>query len=108
MCKLKILILLFSERALLTFHGINLIQACNFTKTNTPPWVFLRFLNCANGTESHNAPYIWLSDIFMTHAKKSTNIILITKRFSNVCLSILHTLPHVARVKILVSEPNSS
>ena len=22
----------------------------NFTKSNSPPWVFSRFLNCANGT----------------------------------------------------------
>ena len=23
----------------------------NFTESNTPPWVFSRFLNCANGTK---------------------------------------------------------
>ena len=23
-------------------------EACNFTKINTPPWVFLTFLNCTN------------------------------------------------------------
>ena len=23
------------------------LLACNFTKSNTPPWVFSRFLNCA-------------------------------------------------------------
>ena len=26
------------------------------TKINTPPWVGSRFLNCANGTKSCNAP----------------------------------------------------
>ena len=34
--------------------------ACNFTKSNTPPWVFLTFLNCANGTKSRNASHIML------------------------------------------------
>ena len=31
-------------------------EACNFTKSNTPPWVvFTFFLNCTNGTKSPNA-----------------------------------------------------
>ena len=30
----------------------------NFTKNNTPPWVFFTFLNCTNGTKLHNAPHI--------------------------------------------------
>ena len=25
--------------------------ACKFTKSNTPPWVFSRFLNCTNGAK---------------------------------------------------------
>ena len=38
-------------------------EACNFTESNTPPWVFLlqrfsRFLNCTNGTKSRNAPLL--------------------------------------------------
>ena len=33
-------------------------EACNFTKINTPPWMFFTFLNCTNGTKSRNAPYI--------------------------------------------------
>ena len=33
-------------------------KACNFTKSNTPPWMFSRFLNCANGTKSRKAPQI--------------------------------------------------
>ena len=36
-------------------------KACNFTKftrSNTPPWVFSRFLNCANGTKSRKASHI--------------------------------------------------
>ena len=36
-------------------------KACNFTKftrSNTPPWVFSRFLNCPNGTKSRKASHI--------------------------------------------------
>ena len=33
-------------------------EACNFTKSNTPPGCFLRFLNCTNGTKLRNAPHI--------------------------------------------------
>ena len=32
--------------------------ACNFTKFNTPPWVFFTFLNCRNGTKSRNASHL--------------------------------------------------
>ena len=28
-----------------------LAEACNFTKSNTPPWLFSSFLNCANSTK---------------------------------------------------------
>ena len=30
-------------------------EVCNFTKSNTPPWVFFKFLNCKNGTKSRKA-----------------------------------------------------
>ena len=36
--------------------------ACNFTKSNTPPWVFSRFLNCTNGTKSRNASHVYLRE----------------------------------------------
>ena len=39
-------------------HGGVLLLACNFTKSNTPPWVFFTFLNCINGTKSRTASYI--------------------------------------------------
>ena len=39
-------------------HGGVLLLACNFTKSNTPPWVFSRFLNCTNSTKSRNASQI--------------------------------------------------
>ena len=32
--------------------------ACNFTKINTPPWVFLMFLNCTNSTKLRNASHL--------------------------------------------------
>ena len=35
-----------------------LTKACNFTKSNTPPWLFSRFLNCTNGTKSRDASQI--------------------------------------------------
>ena len=36
------------------------LKTCNFTKSNTPPWVFSRFLNCANGTKSRNTSHMAL------------------------------------------------
>ena len=71
------------KKKIQSFQGIKIFQrfrvlllvkfqtlACNFTKSNTPPWLitttllkstllhgrFLRFLHCANGTKSHIAP----------------------------------------------------
>ena len=35
-------------------------EACNFTKSNTPPWVFFTFLNCTNGTTGRKASNIAL------------------------------------------------
>ena len=33
--------------------------ACNFTKSNSAPWVFLNcFLNCINGTKSSNTSHL--------------------------------------------------
>ena len=34
-------------------------EVCNFTKSNTPPWVFFKFLNCTNGIKSSNITYIY-------------------------------------------------
>ena len=30
-------------------------QACNLTKSITPPWAFSHFLNCTNGTKLRKA-----------------------------------------------------
>ena len=34
----------------------------NSVKSNTSPWVFLRFLNCANGNKSRKASHIYLRE----------------------------------------------
>ena len=41
----------------LVFVKLN-VEACNFTKTKTPPWMFFTFLNCTNGTKSSKASQI--------------------------------------------------
>ena len=44
-------------------HGVVLlllklqVSACNFTKSNTPPWVFFTFLNSVNGIKSSKASH---------------------------------------------------
>ena len=38
------------------------VFACNFSKSNTPPWVFSRFLDCTNGTKSRKASQISILD----------------------------------------------
>ena len=36
------------------------LLACNFSKSNTHPWVFSRFLNCTSDTESRKAAHLLL------------------------------------------------
>ena len=31
--------------------SVTFSKACNFTKSNNPPWVFFKFLKCTNGTK---------------------------------------------------------
>ena len=54
-------VLQFKKREKHPWRSVNLIKlqasACNFTKSNTPPWVFFTFLNCAHSTKSRNAPH---------------------------------------------------
>ena len=42
----------------ITFNKLVGYIAYNFTKSNTPPWVFFTFFNCANGTKSHNVSHM--------------------------------------------------
>ena len=53
-------------------------EACTFTKSNTPPWVFSRFLNCTNGTKSRKASYIFMTFQYCL----STNAVQIIR---NIC-----------------------
>ena len=41
-------------------------SACNFTKTDTLPWLFFTFLNCANGTKSCKVSQFVLSETAFT------------------------------------------
>ena len=45
------------QNAYISFRkqGKNMAPACNFTKSNTPPWTFFKLYN---GTKSHKAPHI--------------------------------------------------
>ena len=40
----------------------NVTFTCNFTKSNTPSWVFLRFANCTNGAKSRKASQLFLQN----------------------------------------------
>ena len=50
-----------------THRGVLLLvilqaEASNFTKSNTPPWVFFsRFLNCTNDTKSRKASQVMIN-----------------------------------------------
>ena len=46
-------------------------EACNFTKINTPPWVFSRFLNCTNAIKSRNAQHIWVNKEMLKYSNKT-------------------------------------
>ena len=52
------------------------VSACNFTKDNAPPWVFLFFcfLNCANGRKSHKAPQVLFFVIFRVTIRHNSKI----------------------------------
>ena len=41
-----------------THEGVLLLVQLQATKSNTPPWVFLRVLNCTNGTKSRKALHL--------------------------------------------------
>ena len=48
--------------------------ASNFTKSNTPPWVFSPFVNCTSGTKSRNASHLdfWVSHDNVAKLKSRT------------------------------------
>ena len=43
-----------------------LASACNFPESNTSPWVFFMFLNCANGTKSCKVSHIMIKLLSLT------------------------------------------
>ena len=49
-----------------THGGVLLLVKFQTFKSNTPPWVFSRFLNCANGTKACNASHIRDNSPFVT------------------------------------------
>ena len=63
-------------------------DACNFTKSNTPPWVFFAFLSCTNGAKLRKAsqmsfdavhgrsPYFYLKHVCHSSKQIKTSIIL--------------------------------
>ena len=69
-----------------------LLKACNFTKSNIPPWVFSRFLNCKNDTKSCNTShifYIMLYPLIMSAKKsfeKSAHTITYEILWNNCCI----------------------
>ena len=46
-------------------------KACNFTKSNTPPWVLFTFFKCTNATKSRKAPHVNNDDEFNKFCKIS-------------------------------------
>ena len=61
-------------------------QTCNFTKSNTSPWVFSRFLNCTNGTKLRNASNIVHGDLKID--------VTVTKGDLKGILKVMYTLFH--------------
>ena len=41
-------------------------SVCNFNKSVIPPWVFSRFLNCTNGTESRKVQLVFSFFFFLS------------------------------------------
>ena len=52
-----------------THRGVLLLvklqaSKCNFTKSNSPPWVFFTFLNCTNGTKPCKTYHLTVGILF--------------------------------------------
>ena len=48
----------------------------NFTRSLSPPWVFSRYLNCANGTKSRKASQIFFEKILLLFIKIWSNSVI--------------------------------
>ena len=102
-----------------TFSKVAACEACNLTKSNTPPWSFSRFLYSANSTKSNKVSQkiIWHEVSKQSHYWKDENIlsyktILIKKINTNAGLNISwepHTYQPPAGIygKITVSNTHT-
>ena len=71
-------------------------SACNFTKSNTLPWMFSCFLNCTNGTKSPKVSdinhHIWRSIYRLGEMSRLVDIspfqLLVKHFWSSTCLFI--------------------
>ena len=93
-----------------------LLKACNFTKSNTPQWVFSRFLNCTNGTKSSHTQifctkvFVFLQSsagIYFSWVAFNVRNFLIISSFSTVlqrrigyCFDVLSESAHVKMIFI--------
>ena len=80
--------------------SVTFSKACNFTKSNTTPWVFSRFLNCTNGTKLRKASHIidlWLHEshkrvflptFFININKRASTIGFLPMRFHGPVIDI--------------------
>ena len=57
------------------------VEACNFTKITTPPWMFSRFLNCTNGTKSRKASHIYHLSLNRKSDMCTSDMVLLTARY---------------------------
>ena len=77
--------------------SVTFSKACNFTKSNNPPWVFFRFLNCKNGTKLCKTLHIYPAnhkiDKDMSPAYFQERIILeiVLWRYANVTVTTGNT-----------------
>ena len=58
------------------------LKGCNFTYSNTPPWVFFTLLNCTNGTESCKTSHILKTNYQVGKAETHFPISTFQKRFT--------------------------
>ena len=54
-------------------------SACNFTKSNTSPWMFFMFLNCTNGAKSRKALHLQNRSYIVLIKSASCNTIIRSK-----------------------------
>ena len=71
-------------------HPQRTAEAYNFTKSNTLPWVFSRFLDCTNGAKSWKA-----SHIYRKNFHKRSSLIRALQSFANWRLNFITIFCHM-------------